>query len=76
MLHKLLKSLLTKRVKRVETQSAEAEGARASGAGGGRDSPFKAHQRYPSPIRPDDTLGDIYYKFYDESHTMEIHAPV
>ncbi|MFS7906656.1 hypothetical protein Hanom_Chr01g00061821 [Helianthus anomalus] len=45
-------------------------------AGGGRISLFKARQRYPSPIRPDDTLGDIYYKSYDESRANEIHAPV
>ncbi|MFS7984200.1 hypothetical protein Hanom_Chr11g00983711 [Helianthus anomalus] len=28
------------------------------------------------PICADDTLGDIYYKTYDESRTNEIHAPV
>ncbi|MFS7912968.1 hypothetical protein Hanom_Chr02g00136151 [Helianthus anomalus] len=46
------------------------------GAGGGRDSLFRAHQRYSSPIRPDETLGDIYYKSYDEGRADDIHAPV
>ncbi|KAF5818871.1 hypothetical protein HanXRQr2_Chr02g0071071 [Helianthus annuus] len=32
--------------------------------------------RQPSSIRDEDTLGDIYYKTYDESRTNELHTPV
>ncbi|MFS7936735.1 hypothetical protein Hanom_Chr05g00419271 [Helianthus anomalus] len=32
--------------------------------------------RQPSPICVEDTLGDIYYKTYDETRATETHAPV
>ncbi|MFS7965397.1 hypothetical protein Hanom_Chr09g00761791 [Helianthus anomalus] len=43
---------------------------------GGRANPFKVHQNEPSPIQPEDTLGDIYYISYNEDRAGEIHAPV
>ncbi|MFS7978605.1 hypothetical protein Hanom_Chr10g00917401 [Helianthus anomalus] len=73
----------TPEIGHVETQNLEAEalrgsaeGAGASGTGGGMDSPFKAHQSYPSPIQPDNTLADIYYKSYNTDRANDIHAPV
>ncbi|MFS7905500.1 hypothetical protein Hanom_Chr01g00048441 [Helianthus anomalus] len=44
--------------------------------GSREDSPPKTCKRQPSPIRPEDTLGDIYFKSYDESRADEIHASV
>ncbi|KAM0067092.1 hypothetical protein Hdeb2414_s0002g00056851 [Helianthus debilis subsp. tardiflorus] len=55
---------------------AETQNVEGASAGGRKDSPPRTRKREPSPIRPKDTLGDIYYKSYDESRANEIHAPV
>ncbi|KAF5813603.1 hypothetical protein HanRHA438_Chr03g0111631 [Helianthus annuus] len=41
------------------------------------DQGFIAHdEEEDSPIRPDETLGDYYYRTYSEKRASEIHAPV
>ncbi|MFS7988747.1 hypothetical protein Hanom_Chr11g01038511 [Helianthus anomalus] len=61
---------------RVETRTVEGEGVEVSGASGRKDRHPKTHPRDPSSILPDNTLGKIYYKSYDDSHANEIHTPV
>ncbi|MFS7912594.1 hypothetical protein Hanom_Chr02g00131791 [Helianthus anomalus] len=60
----------------VETLNVKGESAGGFGVGGRKDSPPNTRTREPSPIHPEETLGDIYYKSYDESRADEIHAPV
>ncbi|KAJ0663995.1 hypothetical protein HanLR1_Chr13g0487171 [Helianthus annuus] len=40
------------------------------------DQGFFAHDEEDSPIRPEETLGDYYYRSYSERKASEIHAPV
>ncbi|KAJ0788418.1 hypothetical protein HanPI659440_Chr05g0191451 [Helianthus annuus] len=37
---------------------------------------FIAHDEEDSPIRPEETLGDYYYRSYSEKRASEIHAPL
>ncbi|KAJ0702276.1 hypothetical protein HanPI659440_Chr14g0527571 [Helianthus annuus] len=37
---------------------------------------FVAHDEEDSPIRPEETLGDYYYRSYSKKRASEIHAPV
>ncbi|KAJ0514962.1 putative transcription factor C3H family [Helianthus annuus] len=39
------------------------------------DQSFIAQDEEDSPIRPDETLGDYYYRTYSENRASEIHAP-
>ncbi|MFS7968317.1 hypothetical protein Hanom_Chr09g00796011 [Helianthus anomalus] len=57
---------------------AGTAGGRAAGGSGTDAKKDKSGKepRSPSPICADDTLGDIYYKTYDESHANKIHAPI
>ncbi|MFS7966203.1 hypothetical protein Hanom_Chr09g00771091 [Helianthus anomalus] len=61
---------------RVETQNVEGKGTGGSSVGGRKDIQPKTPTREPSPIRPEDILGDIYYKSCDESRTNDIHTPI
>ncbi|MFS7966845.1 hypothetical protein Hanom_Chr09g00778631 [Helianthus anomalus] len=47
-----------------------------AGAGGASVSSFSAQHKEPSPTRPEDTLGDHYYRSYNDNRAKEIHAPV
>ncbi|MFS7990913.1 hypothetical protein Hanom_Chr11g01064561 [Helianthus anomalus] len=40
------------------------------------DQGFFAHDEEDSPIRPEETLGDYYYRSFLEKRASEIHAPV
>ncbi|KAJ0930732.1 hypothetical protein HanPSC8_Chr04g0152791 [Helianthus annuus] len=40
------------------------------------DQGFFAHNEEESPIRPEETLGDYYYRSYSERKASEIHTPV
>ncbi|MFS7948069.1 hypothetical protein Hanom_Chr06g00555651 [Helianthus anomalus] len=40
------------------------------------DQTFVAHDEEGSPICPEETLGDYYYRSYSEKRASEIHAPV
>ncbi|KAF5766195.1 hypothetical protein HanRHA438_Chr15g0724781 [Helianthus annuus] len=44
--------------------------------GSRKDSPPKTRKQEPSPTWPEETLGNIYYKSYDEGLANEIHASV
>ncbi|KAF5779150.1 hypothetical protein HanRHA438_Chr12g0567301 [Helianthus annuus] len=59
-------------VKDIATGGGDVAG---SGADAGKRAPGKKPKQ-PSPIHAEDTLGDIYYKTYDESHANEPNAPV
>ncbi|MFS7899158.1 hypothetical protein Hanom_Chr05g00405331 [Helianthus anomalus] len=47
-----------------------------SGVSDKRDNPLKTRRRESLTIWPEDTLGDIHYKSYDDGHANEIHALV
>ncbi|MFS8034129.1 hypothetical protein Hanom_Chr17g01577601 [Helianthus anomalus] len=54
-------------------------GGGSSGGSGATPRKYNSRKKKPrslSPIRAEDTLGDIYYKTYDESHANELHAPM
>ncbi|MFS7913793.1 hypothetical protein Hanom_Chr02g00145871 [Helianthus anomalus] len=58
-------------------KNATSGGGNAGGSGiDTRKGALGKRPRQPSRIRAEDTLGDIYYKTYDESRTNELHAPV
>ncbi|KAJ0749572.1 hypothetical protein HanLR1_Chr05g0171431 [Helianthus annuus] len=42
----------------------------------GVDQGFIYHDEEDSPIRPEETLGDYYYRSYSEKRAFDIHAPV
>ncbi|MFS7920677.1 hypothetical protein Hanom_Chr03g00227651 [Helianthus anomalus] len=60
-----------------KVKAGTAGGGGAGGSGGGAIKEKSGKKpRSLSPIRADDTLGDIYYKSYDDSCASEIRDPV
>ncbi|MFS7918913.1 hypothetical protein Hanom_Chr03g00206771 [Helianthus anomalus] len=59
-----------------EAQQTGDAGAVGASVGGEGVSSFRDQHWEPSPIRPEDTLGNYYYRSYTESRANEVHASV